>query len=361
MSTKAIYYLPVPTKLSQKWEFYKVDHEALSQLFTEVIVCNTFWQTIKYLRGTDLIFCWWWNRSTHVVLLAKIFRIKVHVIGAMHMFDLSGSPDYYSKSFLYKLASKITLALADRNYFISNDQFNQATSHLFVNNPVVLRSSLTKDFCFSKDSIVRERDRQRAITRRTTKIIFLTVVWHRLDQYKRKGVFETLTAISTLKENTALDFEWIVIGGEGDGVEVLRSRIFELKLENHVSVHTNVSPEDKIVFFFNADLYIQPSWHEGFGNAVLEAMSHGLPALVSRYTAQPEVVGPTGYMVMEITPDCIYEQLIKFIDLDDVQRLKMIDNVLNRVENFFSFTNRINLLADILTSSNINFNLPDRE
>ena len=353
--SKVIYYVPVEKRFFSKWEYYQVDYDVLSLLFSEVIVCSTFMQFLKSFWRADLIFCWWWHTSAPVVLLAKIFHIKVHVTGAIHMFDLSGAVDYYSKRSLFRLAAKISLALADKNLFISYDQLDQINSHLVVNNPVVIRSSLTKDFGFSKDLILAERNRQKSIAGESDEVVFLTVVWHRLDQYKRKGVFETLNALKTIKEKTAFSFKWIIVGGMGDGIDILRSTISELGLEGYVSVKTDVSVEDKRSLFLTADLYLQPSWCEGFGNAVLEAMSNGLPALVSRYTAQPEVVGSTGFVVMEMTSECIYDQLRDFFDLSDMQKTEMTESVLDRVEKEFSFSHRVDCMAELFSDSGINF------
>ena len=59
-------------------------------------------------------------------------------------------------------------------------------------------------------------------------------------------------------------------------------------------------------------IYIYSHLGVGFGNAVMEAMSYGLPALVSRYTAQPEVVRQFGFIAMEMTASSILETLEKF-------------------------------------------------
>ena len=353
MPTKAIFFVPVQKKYLSKWEYYQVDYDALSQLFSNVVVCTSIWQVLRNMWGAQLIYCWWWHQSMPVVVLAKVFRIKTHVTGAIHMFDLSGAPDYYTKGFLYKLSAKISLAFADRNLFISYDQCSQITSHLNVNNPVVVRSSLTKDSSFSCEHILNERSVHRAENQAHNRVRFLTVAWHTLDQYKRKGVFETLSALVILKERTNFDFEWTIVGGDGDGVEELRAKIVKLGLEDRVSIYLDVSPEEKQAFFFKSDLYIQPSWCEGFGNAVLEAMSHGLPALVSRYTAQPEVVGSAGFVTMEMTATSIFDQLHEFLQFDDEQKSRLVANVIERVENEFSFARRYKDLKEVCIDSRV--------
>jgi starch synthase len=48
-----------------------------------------------------------------------------------------------------------------------------------------------------------------------------------------------------------------------------------------------------------ADAFVMPSRAEGYGFALVEAMSHGLPVVSSRYGSIPEVVddGETGLLV----------------------------------------------------------------
>jgi glycosyltransferase involved in cell wall biosynthesis len=46
-----------------------------------------------------------------------------------------------------------------------------------------------------------------------------------------------------------------------------------------------------------ADIYIAPSFHEGFGITLLEAMACGIPVITSNTSAMPEVVGEAGILV----------------------------------------------------------------
>ena len=136
---------------------------------------------------------------------------------------------------------------------------------------------------------------------------FITICWHTTEQYKRKGVFETLDALALLKKKSIINFEWIILGGSGDGILLLESRIKSLNLTKNVSLVLDATEQEKNNLLLASDLYIQPSWHEGFGNAVLESMSFGSPALVTRYTAQPEVVGLTGFVVYELSSKYIFK------------------------------------------------------
>jgi glycosyltransferase involved in cell wall biosynthesis len=239
------------------------------------------------------------------------------------------------------------LALADRNLFISRDQYLQITSHLKVNNPIVVLSSLAKNSSFSKELIAKERKDRRQNDEQDRAAFFFTVAWHTQEQYRRKGIFETLGALALLKERTDFQFRWLIAGGEGDGLSVLRTRIVELGLEDNVEVRVDISQGEKRELFLCSDLYIQPSWCEGFGNAVLEATSHGLPALVSRYTAQPEVVGDSGYIAMEMSAEGICRELQAFLALDCHGREQLEKEVLEHVERHFTFEKRLKALENV--------------
>ena len=327
-----------------KWEYYQVDLEMLKDSHANVVVCNSFKSVLKHMLSANLIYCWWWHRSAHIVLLARLFNVKTYVTGAIHMYDISGSSDYYNKSFLYRLFCKFSLRFSHRNLFISQDQFQQINSHIKTKNPTLLMSSLKKDVNFL-DNIHKSKQ---YINLKNYK--FITVCWHTTEQYKRKGVFETLDALALLKKRSSISFEWIILGAGSseDGILLLESRIKSLNLEANISLVLNATELEKNNYFLMSDLYIQPSWHEGFGNASLEAMSFGLPALVSRYTAQPEVVGSTGIIVHQLSGQIIYENLLDFTNLNLKTRVKNIDNISKRISHNFSYEIRLKNYQNIL-------------
>ncbi|WP_347456175.1 glycosyltransferase family 1 protein [Acinetobacter thermotolerans] len=60
---------------------------------------------------------------------------------------------------------------------------------------------------------------------------------------------------------------------------------------SHVIITGSVSDEEMILFYNLCELFVFPSWHEGFGLPVLEAMSCGAPVVCSNTSSLPEVVG----------------------------------------------------------------------
>lgn len=57
----------------------------------------------------------------------------------------------------------------------------------------------------------------------------------------------------------------------------------------------SIDQEELARLYTTADVLLAPSYGEGFGIPVAEAMRCGTPAIVNAFSAQPEIVGDTGY------------------------------------------------------------------
>jgi glycosyltransferase involved in cell wall biosynthesis len=68
-------------------------------------------------------------------------------------------------------------------------------------------------------------------------------------------------------------------------------------LSGHVEYIGYIPDESRRATYEGARLLVLPSWHEGFGLPVLEAMALGVPVVASNRGALPEVVGDAGILV----------------------------------------------------------------
>lgn len=93
---------------------------------------------------------------------------------------------------------------------------------------------------------------------------------------------------------------------------------------------------------------MQPSYYEGFGNAVLEAMSYGLVAIGSRNTTQAEVIGDSGIMVEEIEPDSIAKAIAGYLSLSSEDCLQGRKRVLKTIYERHLFKYRLNKFLKII-------------
>lgn len=103
----------------------------------------------------------------------------------------------------------------------------------------------------------------------------------------RKNLITLLNAYEGLPISLRRAYPLILVGGAG----WLNSDIYErmARLQEHVRPLGYVSDEELALLYNLASLFVYPSWYEGFGLPVLEAMACGCPVLTSDQSALPEV------------------------------------------------------------------------
>ncbi len=340
---KIVYYLPVDRKYISTWTWYRTDLECLTELANEVVVCKNFLELLKEIRGACLIYACWWHTSLPAIFISKVFRKKIACTGAIHMFDASGSAHFYSKSWFYRLSCATGLRFSDANFFLSNYQKYSICNNIKASNPSVIYTSLPKDTP-SSQKVLLQRKKYRQDEEIKNTLILSTILWQSKDQILRKGMYEILDALRIAKKNNAFDFTFYLMGRPGNGTPKLRQLIEKYDLKNNIEIVENVSNSKREKLLYLTDIYIQPSWHEGLGFAVIEAASLGAIPLVSKYAAQPETVGDTGILVNEITGKSIFKSLKKFVDLDHGKKEALRVETLEFVLEKFSSKNHINNL-----------------
>ena len=341
-----IFFARVNKSFLGYWEYYGNDIDMLKSTYSRVIVVNTYLGAILSILKTPNahIYCWWWNTSFPVLFLSWLLQRKSICTGAIHMFDCSGSPDFYSSSFLIKLLIPISLRIASINLFISLNQFQSITSHLKVNNPRLLYSSLSLHSNCRKLNINLYCENLPL-----SRINLLFVGWLSINGIKRKSLPCILKALAICIHDLSMDIHLTIAGKSGNGNLAIDELIHELCLHEYVDIINNLSQAEKDQLYIKSDLFVSPSFMEGFGNATLEAMSFGCPAVVSCYGASPEVVGNTGYILNTITPSSLVNILCTYSGLIREERNCMRTSAYNRAYAMFGFSRRLDEFKDIMT------------
>lgn len=88
-----------------------------------------------------------------------------------------------------------------------------------------------------------------------------------------------------------------LVGNKGWMRDSVEDLIRSAGIEDKVEVRYGVSDNDLARMYKGALALVMPSKYEGFGLPIVEAMSIGVPAIVSRVSAMPEVVGDGGVAV----------------------------------------------------------------
>ncbi len=113
----------------------------------------------------------------------------------------------------------------------------------------------------------------------------------------RKNIPALLKAYSELKKNHGFDYDLVLVGSTGWRNKRIFTLIEKLGLNNDVRFLGHVPEADLPVIYSLAEFFVYPTFFEGFGMPVLEAMSCGCPVITSDTSSLPEVVGDAGIMV----------------------------------------------------------------
>ncbi len=88
----------------------------------------------------------------------------------------------------------------------------------------------------------------------------------------------------------------------------------DLGLEEHVSVTGYVSEEELIALYTGADVFVFPSFYEGFGLPVLEAMACGAPVITSNCSSLPEVAGDAAILIDPADTEALAAQIMNVLN-----------------------------------------------
>ena len=93
------------------------------------------------------------------------------------------------------------------------------------------------------------------------------------------------------------DRRLVLVGRRGWMVETLDQQIASLGLADKVLFPGYVERADLPMVYNSAECFVYPSFYEGFGLPVLEALACGLPVITSDVSSMPEIVGPAGLLL----------------------------------------------------------------
>jgi glycosyltransferase involved in cell wall biosynthesis len=130
----------------------------------------------------------------------------------------------------------------------------------------------------------------------------------------RKGVHILLDALEELQ---SYPWELGIVGDEtldASYVESLKEKA--LKLGNRVAFLGRVSPRELSQIYLDSDLFVLPSYFEGYGIVVAEAVLHLLPIIASRVGGIPEIVrdGKEGILVPPGDKSALKQALQDFLE-----------------------------------------------
>ncbi len=145
----------------------------------------------------------------------------------------------------------------------------------------------------------------------------------------RKNTLNMVKALKTLPANYRL----VLCGGNGYGGEAVHEYIRAESLGERVKILGFIDDAQLARLYQAASVFLFPSFEEGFGIPVLEAMAHGVPVVTSNCSSMPEVGSDAALYVDPHNPAEIAEKVGRAAE-DSALRESMIQQGLNRASEF---------------------------
>tara|TARA_B100001057_G_scaffold74541_1_gene69089 strand:- start:7049 stop:8116 length:1068 start_codon:yes stop_codon:yes gene_type:complete len=166
---------------------------------------------------------------------------------------------------------------------------------------------------------------------------------------KRKNFQGLINAF--IKSNLE-EYNLVIVGSKNNKVFQKALYNFEEEFEKRIIFTGNVSDYELASLFSNAELFVFPSYFEGFGLPPLEAMSLGCPTVVSNTSSLPEVCGNASCYFNPSDVDDISLAIKKVIQNQNYRS----DLIKNGYENIkrFSWEDSSNKLNEVIKAFHLN-------
>ncbi len=242
--------------------------------------------------------------------------VFAHFKGKKILFQLHPHPVSVRNIFLEEISihpeSRVSL-LQEHELQLPEDEFNRMAAESLHADHIIVASGFTKEtliengvgaekirivpYGVNHEIFVERKEYKRS--KNALKVLFVGS----LNQ--RKGLSYLASAIKKLQDNSC-NIEFIVTGR---GI-VDKELVFKYGLKN-VVIKLNVSREELVSIYQDADVFVFPSLCEGFGHVILEAMATGLPVIATEHTAGPDIIteGYNGFIVPVRQVDALVEKL----------------------------------------------------
>ncbi|MGG7076337.1 glycosyltransferase family 4 protein [Clostridium sardiniense] len=135
----------------------------------------------------------------------------------------------------------------------------------------------------------------------------------------RKNVRGLISAFSKVKDSLSNKYK-LVLGGslKDDGLN-LKNYAESLNLENDIIFTGFLNDKDLPILYNGADLFVYPSYYEGFGLPPLEAMSCKTPVITSNTTSIPEVTKDSALLINPTVEDELSSAIFDVLEKDSLR------------------------------------------
>lgn len=141
---------------------------------------------------------------------------------------------------------------------------------------------------------------------------------------RRKNIMTVFDAMAN--EQKLREYKYVIVGLiSNKNLQEFNVRIRTLNLDENVILFGFASEEHLVSLYQNAEFFIYPSFYEGFGFPVLEAMACRCPVITSNNSSLPEITPNKTWLINPYKPVEIANKMKKMLNLSKDKRIKLIE------------------------------------
>jgi len=132
--------------------------------------------------------------------------------------------------------------------------------------------------------------------------------------------FEGLIRAFRITKNEGLPHKLVIAGKFGWMYDGIFEEIERHSLEDDVIITGAISDELLVSLYMGADIFVYPSFYEGFGLPPLEASFYGVPVICSNVSSIPEVMGDSASYIDPSSDEDIAKAMLTLTGDDERKR-----------------------------------------
>lgn len=129
----------------------------------------------------------------------------------------------------------------------------------------------------------------------------------------RKNILGLIEAFERAAARIPTDYSLVIAGAAGWKNAAVRKRLRQSGVKKRLQFIGYIDPIDKPSLYRGAGLFVYPSFYEGFGFPVLEALASGVPTITSNRSSLPEITGSAGYLINPHRSDEIAQGIVHLL------------------------------------------------
>lgn len=150
---------------------------------------------------------------------------------------------------------------------------------------------------------------------------------------ERKNLLGITKAIQLIKDK--IDTPLVVVGKGKEYQEKVKQYIVKNKLEKRVIFTSEISFLHLPAIYQNAQVFIYPSYYEGFGIPIIESLWSKTPVITSNVSSLPEAAGGGAFYCNPMDETTIAEGILKILN-DENYSKQLISEGFKHVQQFES-------------------------